>query len=397
MNPDTPDALRARIRQIDELAAEGTLSAEAAATARAQLERQLVDAVVAGPAAAATPTPPAAVAEPPPATARPSRRLVAALSGFVLVFGAAGYAWRGHPEAWSVGPGSAGTTTTAEGSHDVGDAQIQGMVQALAAKLKQRPDDADGWLMLGRSYTVLGRFDEAIPAYRTVLKLDPKNAQAMADLADALAMQQQRSFKGEPEALVAAALKADPANLKALALAGTLAFEAGDFKGAIGHWERAVQVGPADSALVQQLQGGIAEARQAAGLAPAAPATTADTSAPALAPAGVSGRVELAPAMAAKASPDDTVFIFARAAEGSRMPLALLRKRVRDLPAEFSLDDSMAMTPAARLSGAARVVVGARVSKSGQALPQPGDLEGLAEPVAPGATGLRIVIGQEVR
>ena len=295
-----------------------------------------------------------------------------------------------------MGPGSAGTATAAGGSHDMGDAQIQGMVKALADKLRQRPDDAEGWLMLGRSYTVLGRFDEAVPAYRKVLQLDPKNAQAMADLADALAMQAQRSFKGEPEALVAAALKADPANLKALALAGTLAFEAGDFKGAIGHWERAVQVGPADSALVQQLQGGIAEARQAAGLAPAT-AATADPPAPALAPAGISGRVELAPALAAQAAPDDTVFIFARPAEGSRMPLALLKKRVRDLPADFSLDDSMAMTPAARLSGAARVVVGARVSKSGQAMPQPGDLEGLSEPVAPGATGLRIVIGQAVR
>lgn len=396
MSPDTPDALRARIRQIDALAAEGTLSAEAAASARAALERQLVDAVVAAPAAAAPATPSAAPAMDASASARPSRRLVAALTGFVLVFGAAGYAWRGHPEAWSVGPGSAGTATAAGGSHDLGDAQIQGMVKALADKLRQRPDDAEGWLMLGRSYTVLGRFDEAVPAYRKVLQLDPKNAQAMADLADALAMQAQRSFKGEPEALVAAALKADPANLKALALAGTLAFEAGDFKGAIGHWERAVQVGPADSALVQQLQGGIAEARQAAGLAPAT-AATADPPAPALAPAGISGRVELAPALAAQAAPDDTVFIFARPAEGSRMPLALLKKRVRDLPADFSLDDSMAMTPAARLSGAASVVVGARVSKSGQAMPQPGDLEGLSEPVAPGATGLRIVIGQAVR
>jgi cytochrome c-type biogenesis protein CcmH len=395
MSTDTPDALRARIRQIDALAADGTLSAEAAASARAELERQLVVAVMAAPAGTPAPTPQATVT---PDAARPSRRLVASLVGFVLVFGAAGYAWRGHPEAWSVGPGNPATPTAAGTSHDMGDAQIQGMVKALADKLKQRPDDAEGWLMLGRSYTVLGRFDEAIPAYRTVLKLDPKNAQAMADLADALAMQQQRSFKGEPEALVAAALKADPANLKALALAGTLAFEAGDFKGAIGHWERAVQVGPADSALVQQLQGGIAEARQAAGLAPAAaPSTAQATQAPALAPAGISGRVELAPALAAKASPDDTVFIFARPAEDSRMPLALLKKRVRDLPADFSLDDSMAMTPAARLSGAARVVVGARVSKSGQAMPQPGDLEGLSEPTAPGATGLRIVIGQEVR
>lgn len=108
----------------------------------------------------------------------------------------------------------------------------------------------------------------------------------------------------------------------------------------------------------------------------------------------VTGRVELAPALAAQAAPDDTVFIFARPAEGARMPLAILKRKVRDLPLDFHLDDSLAMSPAARLSGATRVVVGARVSKSGQAMPQPGDLEGLSAPVAPGQQGLKIVIGE---
>jgi cytochrome c-type biogenesis protein CcmH len=143
------------------------------------------------------------------------------------------------------------------------------------------------------------------------------------------------------------------------------------------------------------LQGALTEARQAAGL-PAADAA-ATRPAPAATMASISGRVELSAALAAKASPEDTVFIFARPAEGSRMPLAILKKRVRDLPADFTLDDSMAMSPAARLSGAAAVVVGARVSKSGQAMPQPGDLEGQSTSIAPGATGLRIVIERELR
>jgi cytochrome c-type biogenesis protein CcmH len=107
--------------------------------------------------------------------------------------------------------------------------------------------------------------------------------------------------------------------------------------------------------------------------------------------------VELASALAAKAAPDDTVFIFARPAEGARMPLAILKKRVRDLPFAFTLDDSLAMSPAARLSMASAVVVGARVSKSGQAMPQPGDLQGLSASVKPGASGLKIVISEEVR
>ncbi|MBN8489564.1 MAG: tetratricopeptide repeat protein, partial [Burkholderiales bacterium] len=327
------------------------------------------------------------------------RRSVLAMVGFVLVFGAAMYAWRGNTQGWSVQPGAAAPVAEAasagQAPHAMGTQQIEGMLASLNERLKAQPDDAEGWLMLGRSYSVLGRFNEAVPAYRKVLALQPTHAQALADLADALAMLNGRSFQGEPTQLIAAALKAEPDNLKALALAGTLAFEAGDAKTAVRHWERAVKVGPPDSDLVKQLQGALTEARSAAGLPAAQPAAgKATVAAPG---ASVSGRVELSATLAAKASPEDTVFIFARPAEGSRMPLAILKKRVRDLPADFMLDDSMAMSPAARLSGAAAVVVGARVSKSGQAMPQPGDLEGLSASVAPGASGLRIVIEREVR
>jgi len=106
----------------------------------------------------------------------------------------------------------------------------------------------------------------------------------------------------------------------------------------------------------------------------------------------ITGRVSLAKALAGKASPEDTVFIYARPADGSRMPLAILRKQVKDLPADFRLDDSLAMSPAAKLSGAKQVVVSARVSKSGQATPQPGDLEGVSATVAPGAREVKVEI-----
>ncbi|MBQ0929846.1 c-type cytochrome biogenesis protein CcmI/CycH [Ideonella alba] len=404
MTTDAIAALKDQLRQIDALATSGALSPEAAATARAELERRLVDAVMASPAAA-TPAPAAtaaAPAAPTPAAPRVSRRTALAMAGFVLLFGAAMYAWRGNLPGWSVQPGSPAAAPAETGAapgqapHAMGTQQIEDMLASLTERLKAKPDDAEGWLMLGRSYSVLGRFSEAVPAYRKVLALQPANGQALADLADALAMVNGRSFQGEPTQLIAAALKAEPDNLKALALAGSLAFDNGDPKTAVRHWERAVKVGPPDSDLVKQLQSALAEARQAAGL-PAAEASPAPATPVAAAGASVSGRVELSAALAAKAAPDDTVFIFARPAEGSRMPLAILKKRVRDLPADFTLDDSMAMSPAARLSGAPAVVVGARVSKSGQAMPQPGDLEGLSASVAPGASGLRIVIEREVR
>jgi cytochrome c-type biogenesis protein CcmH len=328
--------------------------------------------------------------------ARPSRRLVAGLVAFVTAFGVAGTWWLGSREGWSTPPGTlppappvASADSAASSPHAMTLGQIQGMVDQLAARMRNEPRNAEGWLMLGRSYAVLGQFEPAIAAYRHVLTLEPRNALALADLADTLAVARNGRFEGEPAQLVAQALAAEPDNLKALMLAGTVAFENKDYAAAARHWEKAVRVGPPDSELVRQARDNVAEARQLAGL----PASVADA---APAASGLRGRVELAPALAGKAGPDDTVFVFARPAEGSRMPLAILKKRVRDLPFEFVLDDSLAMSPQARLSQAGRVVVGARISHSGQAMPQPGDLEGLSGPVAPDAGGLKLVIAEVV-
>lgn len=112
--------------------------------------------------------------------------------------------------------------------------------------------------------------------------------------------------------------------------------------------------------------------------------------------ASISGTVDLSPSLAQQARPTDTVFIFARAVEGPPMPLAVIRKQVKDLPLQFTLDDSMAMWPDARVSAFPRVVVTARVSKSGEGQPRPGDLEGHSPPVAAGATGLQIAISSVV-
>jgi cytochrome c-type biogenesis protein CcmH len=143
---------------------------------------------------------------------------------------------------------------------------------------------------------------------------------------------------------------------------------------------------PADSEDARTIRENVAEAQSRAGAGgPAAPAK-----APVV--AKLAGTVTLAAGLKGKASPDDIVFIFARASEGPPMPLAVLRKRVRDLPVSFALDDSMAMAPSLRLSAFPRVVVGARVSKSGNAVPQPGDLQGASGVVANDASGVKVVI-----
>jgi cytochrome c-type biogenesis protein CcmH len=271
---------------------------------------------------------------------------------------------------------------------EISQQQIEGMVARLAAKLKENPDDVTGWKMLGRSYTVLGRFDNAAEAYAQAATRAPRDAQLLVDFADALAMAQGRSLAGDPEKLLARALEIDPQNLKALALAGTAAFDRGDFAVAAAFWERMLPLVPGDSEDARTIKENVAEAQTRAGAAPkpAAPAKKA------AAATQLAGTVSLAAALKGRAAPDDTVFIFARASEGPPMPLAVLRKKVRDLPASFALDDSLAMAPSLRLSAFPRVVVSARISKAGNAVPQPGDLQGGSGVVANNASGVKVVI-----
>ena len=251
------------------------------------------------------------------------------------------------------------------------------MVDSLAERMKSRPDDAEGWTMLARSYAVLGRFAESLPAYRRASELQPRDAGLLADYADASAASHGTLANPETAQLLERALAIDPQQPKALALAGTLAYDRGDFAGAVAHWQKIADALPPGSPMAQQVQAGIAEARQRAAGPGASGAAGLGTAALAAARpprrhggmrsavggrrarrrlrrehSAVSGTVTLAPALAASAAPGDTVFVFARASEGARMPLAILRARVAEQRLSFTLDDSSAMSPAARLSGA---------------------------------------------
>ena len=288
-----------------------------------------------------------------------------------MLFAAAGYVWLGNPAGLGVRP------------PQLERPQLEEMVERLAQRLRQEPGDAEGWAMLGRSYSVLGRFPEAKSAYQELLALRPRDPQAHADYADVLASAHGGELQGEPQRLIEQALALDPDNLKALALAGSSALRRGEMAAARRHWEHALSLAEPGSELALELQAMIADTRSGKASAPAA--------------AEIHGRVTLAAALSAQVAPDDTLFVFARAAQGSPMPLAILRKKVRDLPLDFSLDDSLAMSPAARLSGASLVIVGARISKSGQALPQPGDLQVLSAPLPVGTRGLQLQVGEVMR
>jgi cytochrome c-type biogenesis protein CcmH len=349
-------------RELDADLAAGKLAPGEHEKARAELEARLLEDVDA-----------AGEATPPP---RGGRR-AAVLVGIGLPAAAlAVYLAVGSPGALS--PQADPGAVTAE--------QIDDMVGRLAARLRENPDDADGWKMLGRSYAVLGRFGEAVDAYSKAAMRAPRDAQLLADFADALAMARGRSLQGEPEKLVLRALEIEPRNLKALALAGTAAFERKAFAAAADYWQRMLPLVPPDSEDAQIIRDNVAQATQLAGGKPPAPQAAA-----------LRGTVRIAPTLKGKFGPEDTVFIYARAAQGPPMPLAVQRVKARELPVSFALDDSMAMAPGMTISAHARVVVTARVSKSGGATPQPGDLQGASAAVANDARGVDVLIDTVVR
>jgi len=287
--------------------------------------------------------------------------------------------------------------------HEIADTQIVAMVDSLAQRLKARPDDADGWALLARSYQALGRFPEAADAYAHADALIPDNAALLADYADVLAMAQGRKLAGKPAALAQRALAIDPNHRKALALAATAALEARDLDGALAYWRRLLAQFPQASDDAKQVTAIIAEIesaqREGKGVPVAgdsAPRREARALVTPPAAATIAGRVDISPALATKVALTDTVFIFARAVDGPRVPLAVLRIAAKDLPKEFTLDDSMGMAPGAKLSGAAAVIVEARISRSGNALPQSGDFSGRSAPIKPGAAGVKVVIDQVV-
>jgi cytochrome c-type biogenesis protein CcmH len=379
---------RDQMRELDADLQNGLLSAEQHEKARRELEGRLLE--------------DAAIADAPHAPQRPAFKSAIVLSTLVPIGAFCVYLLVGTPAALD-------PQVLAQNSaeHTINRQELEAMVEKLAARLKEQPDNPEGWVMLGRSYKHFQRYEDAARAYGNAISRMPPNADVLADYADILAMAQGRQLAGEPEKVIAQALKADPKNLKALALAGSAAFDRKDFAGAARYWEQMLPLVQADSEQARAIQANVDEARGLGGIAASTPAVprqasaasaAQQTSAPQSSGSGkVSGTVELAPELRQKVAPTDTVLIYARAAEGSRMPLAIVRKQARDLPAAFTLDDSMAMQPGMTLSKNEKVVIAARVSKSSSASAQPGDLEGISAPIRNTASGITVVINSEIR
>jgi cytochrome c-type biogenesis protein CcmH len=284
-----------------------------------------------------------------------------------------------------------------------GVARTEAGLKALEEKAAQSPNEPEVLLMLARSYVELGRYDDGAKTYDSLTKLITDEAMLWADYADALAMAHS-TLLGAPTKLLDRALLLDPNHLKTLALSGSAAMERGDYEAAIRHWEKLLKQIPAGSEDIKMIEEGVHQARQLLAQSKGGKGARAleqindPGNKPQAAGKGhVSGTVTLSGKLKGKVEPGDTLFVLARAAQGSKMPLAIIRKQVRDLPLQFTLDDSTAMSSEMKISDFSQVVVVARISKSGDAIPKSGDWEGVSKPLDLGSSGIKIDIDQPVR
>jgi len=262
---------------------------------------------------------------------------------------------------------------------------VEKMVEEFAAKMDKEPDNLKGWAMLARSYRILGRNAEAANAYARAGAFVDSDPQLLADYADVLAANANGNFAGKPQQLINKALAQDPNNLLALWLSGTAAFNAQNYKAAVQSWEKLAKQLPAESDEARAIAASIAEARSKGGLAPASASVISNQ--------GVSGQVEIAPELKSKIKAGDVLMVIARK-PGERMPVAVLKTPVTAFPINFVLNDALAMSPNALISQMPEVSVEVRISKTGMAMPEAGDLISLSQTIKVGTTNARLIIEQ---
>jgi cytochrome c-type biogenesis protein CcmH len=344
----------------------------------------------------------------------PARRVALVLALLLPLAATALYLMIGSPAALDPARVAAPAPDAANphaGGGDASGPEMAKAVEGLAARMQKQPNDLEGWLLLGRAYLAMQRFADARDALKHAIDLAPGNDDVTVEYAEALALSAStRRIEGEPRAMIERVLKKDPKHQRALWLTGIAEAQDEHYPQAVKAWETLLAELPADAEIAQSVRAQIKEARERAGMppapnvptaAPAAPAAVAaatDNPAAPSAPATASGgasitvRVELAPELKSKVAPDAALFVFARAVSGPPMPLAVRRMKASELPATVQLNDGMGMTPQMNLSSAAEVIVGARISNSGNATPSSGDLQALSQPVSTKARGAEITL-----
>jgi len=293
------------------------------------------------------------------------------------------YLYLGNPEAINHDASQMQAANPHEGAvkTDKPTPSVAEMIAKIKQRLEQNPNDAKGWNLLARSYMHTKNFTGAQQALEKLTELVTDDPSIWANYADVTAVNQKGDLSGKPYEFTKRALSLEPKHPKALWLAGTYHFQKKSYDKAVRFWGILKDQLPPESKDAEMINASIADAQKRQGIEPS---STQASSKPVVAPqaqasaattgVSISGQVKLSEQLKDKVSQNDTVFVYARAASGPRMPLAVVRKQVKDLPFEFKLDDSMAMMPQMKLSAFNKVVVSARISKSGNAITQSGDL-----------------------
>ena len=296
------------------------------------------------------------------------------------------YMWLGQPEALDP---MATSRTMDPNSAKADPNELAQMAEGLAKKLQAKPDNLQGWVMLGRTYRSLENYDKAIKAYDRALVLSADDDLRL-ERVEVMAMQRQGNFEGEPWQVIRDILQKDPQNFGALLMAGSASYAHAKYADALKYWQQARAPLTPDNPDVAGLDEAIGAVQQKLGLPVSKPEVSKSNAA--VSGLNLTGQVSLSAALKSKASPTDVVFVYATPTNGERMPLAVFKSTVAQLPLSFTLDDSSAMTPERKLSAAGDVLVKVRVSKSGNAIPQSGDLVGSMGPVKVGTQGLKLEI-----
>lgn len=262
---------------------------------------------------------------------------------------------------------------------------VEKMVAEFAIKMEKDPGNLKGWAMLARSYRILGRDEDAAKAYARAGSFIDSDPQLLADYADVLASNANGSFVGKPSQLINQALKLDPNNMMALWLSGTASYNAKNYKAAVQSWEKLAQQLPPNTDEARAIQGSIAEARSKGGLNSSAPIASTGN--------GISGKIELSADLKSKIKPGDIVMVIARK-PGERMPVAVLKVPATNFPMSFTLNDSLAMNPSAPLSQLSEASIEVRISKTGMAKPEAGDLISSVQTIKVGTTNVRLLVDQ---
>ena len=260
-------------------------------------------------------------------------------------------------------------------------AEIGKMVNRLAEKMKANPDDGQGWLMLGRSYRALEQYPKAVDALANAYRILGEKPEVMMLYADALASNNDKSLIGQPSDLITKVLTLEPENMEALWLGGMAKAQSGEDQAAYDRWKKLLGLLSPDTEDYKNING-LLDQLLAENPQVKVGETTNKTTVASVSGVEVTIDVSLADELKASAKAGDIVFIYAQALSGPKMPLAIERKKVSDLPLTVTLNDAMAMMPAMKLSSFPQVKLLARISTSGNAMQQPGDLIGVVESVS---------------